>query len=160
MKYTIPFLFSLLLLAGCASKPRITKSESKLILLKTPKIKFYDTGFVKEHANGILMQIYASGQALMEIQSDEQYICMNGGCTTKDSFTQEYLSRYYPSGLFENVLLGRDIFKGKNKRETKEGIQQKIYEKDQYDIMYNRAPNQIVFRDMYNNIMIKLKDIP
>lgn len=158
MKYTIPFLF-ILFLTGCVTKPQITKSESKLILFKTPKIKFYDTGFVKEHANGILMQIYASGQALVEIQSDEEYICMNGGCTSKDSFTQEYLSRYYPSGLFENVLLGRDIFRGKNRTETEEGTQQKIREQDHYDIVYSRSTKVISFKDEVNGIVIRLKSL-
>jgi hypothetical protein len=146
------------LMVGCASKPTITKSDPKIILIKTPKIRYYDLGFIKRHDSGVVLQMYASGRAVLEMEITPSSICMNRLCLSKSRFNTDFLSPYYPDDLLEQVLTGSDIFQGRGAQWTHESVMQTIHQSHQYAIVYTRTNMSIRFHDSLNRITLTIKD--
>ena len=82
-------------------------------------------------------------------------ICVDDGCMLKSSFNQEYLSKHYPSDILENVILGKQIYEGKNLKRSDYGFMQDI--KDEYvDIHYEVKNGDIRFKDRKNGVLMKI----
>ncbi len=161
MRY-IRFLFlGILILSftSCSLKPQIKKSKSLLVTLKTKKIAYQDTGFMKSGENYLNLQIFSLGNLIMDMTINPNGICLNSYCMDKESFNRKYLSKYYPDTLLENVLKGKPIFKGENLKEQKDGFIQKIEKKGRYSIVYKALNGKILFKDRLNKIIILIKPI-
>ncbi|WP_200763307.1 hypothetical protein [Nitrosophilus alvini] len=145
------------LLWGCAAKmPQQVKSS--LIVMKTPKLRFADTGFVKKYKNRVEVEIYSAGSALLGLSISNR-VCTDEGCMSKKEFNKKYLSAHYPPDLLKNVFLGRPIFKAENIFKSEDGFEQHIYKKNSFDIIYRVKKGEIYFKDRINRILIKVKDI-
>lgn len=159
-KRIIACILFLFLISGCSIKPEIEQSKSQLVLLKTPQVRFYDTGFIKRHKEGVLLQIFNAAQVVFEIETDAEFVCVEGRCTGKDTFNEKFLSRHYPDKLFEQVVSGEDIFDGQNKIAESGTVTQTLFEPGRYAIAYVRTSTMTSFKDTINHITIRLKDLP
>ncbi|MEA3315314.1 MAG: hypothetical protein U9Q30_05610, partial [Campylobacterota bacterium] len=95
--FIIIYLF---LFIGCSIKePK--KSESVVILLKTPLLKFYDKGFLTKYDDFIDLKIFTAGQLVLELKIYKDKVC-------KDSFrcvsSKEFNSIYFDSS-YKNKFL-------------------------------------------------------
>ncbi|MEN8147664.1 MAG: hypothetical protein ABFR02_08590 [Campylobacterota bacterium] len=148
-------LAGLLILSGCAARPFV-KTDAATIILKTPKLKFADTGYVRSNEDLVALELFSAGQPVGKIEI-ENLICVEGkGCMTKSSFNAEYLNAMYPDDIMENVLRSQPIFDGKNLQQTDEGFEQRIANKV-FDIRYTVRKHQIYFKDRKNRVLIKIK---
>ena len=145
----------LLMLSGCGAKPFV-KSESATIILKTPKIKFADMGYVRSNEDVIALELFTAGQPVGKFEI-ESMVCVDGeGCLRKSSFNEEYLNVHYPDTLMEDVLRGVPIYDALNLSKNEHGFKQNIL--DEYvDIKYKVSEKQIYFKDRQNGILIKIK---
>jgi hypothetical protein len=151
------FAAALLLLGGCAPK-QYAISEPRLIVLKTPKIKFADTGYIRTSGDEVEVELFSAGQAAGRITIN-RLVCVEGeGCSSKSDFNADYLNPAYPDETMKNVLLGRPIFEGKTLKRTAEGFEQHLSGAS-YEIAYRVTGGQIVFRDRKNRILIRIKAI-
>lgn len=147
----------LLLLGGCSAKHYET-SEPKMIVLKTPKLKFADTGYIRSGGNNVEVELFAAGMSVEKISIDRE-VCVSEGCMSEEKFVKEYLYPDYPRDTMRNILLGKDIFDGKGKEEMCDGRLFQFVRDDEMDIIYRRGKGEVYFKDRLNNLMIKITDL-
>ena len=145
----------ILLLSGCVAKP-FTHSDAATIILKSPKLKFADTGYLKSSDEMVALELFSASQAVAKIEVN-RLICVEGeGCMSKSRFNAEYLSAEYPDDLMENILRSNPIYSSKNLIRNQQGFEQQIVE-DGVEIEYKITPRQIYFHDRKNSILVKIK---
>ena len=147
---------SFFLLAGCAPK-QYEINESRLIIIKTPKLKYADLGYIRRSSDEVKVDLFVAGQAVESIEVDG-LVCVNEGCLRKSSFNEEYLHPAYPDDLLKNVLLGRPIFEKASIEETPEGFIQNLNSAE-YNIVYKVLNGNIYFKDKKNRFLIKISII-
>jgi len=150
------FLIGVFLLSACSVK-NYEHTSSKIIIIKSPKIKFADLGYIRNSDNSIELELFSAGSVIEKITINH-LICVSAGCMSKSGFNSDYLDNSYPKDLLQNILLGKEIYEGKNRVKTVDGFTQKIVSKD-VDISYKVSLNQIFFKDRKNRIIFKIKDI-
>ncbi len=131
------------------------------ITLRTKKFAFSDTGFLNKYDNLLNLEVFTMGKLALDLRVslDEDDICVDQLCNTKEGFNQTFLSASYPDDLIQKVLQRKPIFGGKNLKKTSNGFMQKIMT-NRYTIKYKIWPGNIYFKDAKNKIMIKLKRLP
>jgi len=144
---------SLFLLAGCAPK-KYEKNESRLIIIKTPKLKYADLGYLRRDSDEVRLDLFVAGQLVQSIEIDA-LVCVDKGCLSKSAFNAEYLHPAYPDDLLLDVLLARPIFEKASMQITDEGFIQKL-KSTQYNITYKIENGNIYFKDKQNRLLIKI----
>lgn len=153
MKYIV--LSFLLLFSACGIKNYET-TQTKVIIIKSPLIKFSDLGYIRNSDEVIEMELFIAGKVIQKITINH-LICVSEGCMSKRGFNEEYLNENYPSNILQNIILAKPIYDGLNKEKTLDGFEQKI--KDVHvDIKYRVSNGVTFFKDKTNNIIIKIKD--
>ena len=151
----IVFLVLLLLLAtGCTTK-QLSKKESWVVLIKSPKLRFNDVGYILQNGDNVELQLYSAGAAVEKF-SVNHLICTESGCMRKSSFNEAYLNAAYDNDLLKDILMRRPIFDGKNLQKSKNGFEQHIVN-GAYNITYRVTPKSLYFKDTTNRILFKLK---
>ena len=151
----IVFLALLLLFfGGCASK-QLPHKESWVVLIKSPKLKFNDIGYILHNDDSVELQLYSAGVAVEKF-SINHLVCTKNGCMRKSSFNAEYLSSAYDDDLLKDLLLHHPIFDGKNLHPNKNGFEQHLVS-NAYDIIYRVTPSTLYFKDTKNRILFKLR---
>ncbi len=148
-------LLALLFLSGCGAKPFVT-NHAATIILKTPKIRFADTGYIRTNDDLVALELFSAGHPAGKFEI-EKMVCVEGeGCMRKSSFNEEYLNAHYPDTLMEDVLRGEAIYDGLNLVENAHGFEQRISDEN-VDIKYRVTAGQIYFKDRRNGVLIKIK---
>ncbi len=154
MKY---FLILFLVLFSACSIKDYQHTSAKIVIIKSPKLKFSDIGYLRHTEDAIELELFVAGHVYQRIHINH-LICVDEGCMSKSSFNAEYLSSVYPSSLLQNILLGRAIYNGKNSLKTDNGFIQRIKTSD-VDIKYRVNSQEIYFKDKKNHILIKIKEL-
>ncbi len=152
-------IFSILwvsLFLGCAPKS-YTMNESRLIIIKTPKLKFADLGYIRKNLDEVRADLFVAGNLVQSIEINT-LVCVNEGCVSKSNFNEEYLTPAYPDDLMLNVLLAKPIFNKASIKKTENGFIQEL-KSDEYNITYKIENGNIYFKDKKNKILIKIKKI-
>ncbi|MBN2870390.1 MAG: hypothetical protein JXK04_05490 [Campylobacterales bacterium] len=147
----------ILVLGGCSAK-HYTQSEPKMIVLKTPKLKFADTGYIRTDGEAVEVELFAAGMAVEKITIDKE-VCVSAGCMSEETFVRDYLYHDYPRDTMRQILLGRDIFGGRGKEEMCDARLFQFIRNDEMDILYRRGKGEIYFKDRLNGLMIKITDL-
>ena len=146
---------SLWLLGGCAmKKPAV--SQAYVIVFKTPKWRFADTGYIRKGEGVTELEVFEAGQRIVRLQIGNMVCVESEGCIGKEQFNAQYLSAAYPEDLFANVLRGKPIYRKLNLKETSEGFEQAI-SLPEADIVYRVGNGKVYFKDRISHILIKLK---
>jgi hypothetical protein len=147
---------SIFFFSGCSIK-EYTKSEAKVVILKTPLIKFADTGYIRQKADALELELYSGAQPVKRIEINH-LICIDEGCMSKSTFNEEYLSKNYPDDLLLHVIQAKPILKAQNLLKTDSGFEQKI-DNGKYNIIYRVNSRETYFKDRINHILIRFKTI-
>ncbi len=149
----------MLLSQGCQS-PQPTSEKSSFIVWKSAKLKYADMGFISANDNGVIVEIYGSGVAVMHLDISSDRICMSRlECMDKRKFNKNVLSSYYPDDILSNIFRSKEIFDGLNLKRRADGFEQRISTQGQYDILYVVTKNGTIFEDKQNSILIKVKNL-
>ncbi len=151
------FLVALALFFSACSIKNYEQTSSKIIIIKSPKIKFADLGYIRNSDKALELELFLAGKAIKKIQINH-LVCVDEGCMSKSSFNDEYLSASYPDELLQNILLGLEIYNGKNRVKTLNGFEQYI-KSENVDIRYSVTPSVTMFKDRKNRIIFKIKEI-
>ncbi len=144
---------------GCVSSQPISE-KSSFILWKSSQFKYADMGFISERSDGIKVEIYGSGVALMRLNITKDRICMSSlECMGKREFNRKILSYNYPDDILTNIFESKEIFDGRGIVKKRDGFEQKIFSKGEYDILYKVTKSEMIFEDRYNSILIKVKNL-
>ena len=146
-------LSAIFLLSGCSVK-NYEMNESKIIVIKSPQIKYGDLGYIRGHGNSLKIELYEMGNVVKSIEINN-FICVDDGCMLKNVFNKKYLNSNYPSDILENVILGHPIYDGKNLKKMYDGFGQKIKDED-VNIVYEVTHQSIRFKDSKNGILLKI----
>jgi hypothetical protein len=149
-------LVLVLLLSACGTKT-YEHTQSKVITIKTPKLRFSDLGYIKHTGEDVRVELFTAGKM---VQSIEIYylICVNEGCMGKTAFNESYLNANYPKDILENIILGKHIYNRRNFVKTRDGFEQYI-KNNNVNIKYKVSANEIYFKDRKNAIMFKIRDV-
>ncbi len=145
-----------LFISGCSIK-NYEITQTKIIIIKSLKMKFADVGYIRSSDKAIELELFVAGKPIEKFTINH-LICTSEGCMSKSGFNSDYLSSSYPDDILQNILLGNEIYDAKNKIITEDGFTQKISTKS-VDIMYRVNPKEIFFKDVKNKIIFKIKDI-
>lgn len=146
---------SLWLLGGCAmKKPAV--SQPYVIVFKTPKWRFADTGYIRKDDEVVELEVFEAGQRIVRLQIGNMVCVESEGCIGKEQFNAQYLSAVYPESLFANVLKGKPIYEKRNLKKTSKGFEQAI-SLPEAEIVYRVGNGKVYFKDRINHILIKLK---
>jgi len=154
MKYILLIILSFF--TACSLK-NYTHSESKIIIIKTPHLKFSDLAYVNSTDDSVRLELFVAGTNVQNIEINH-LICLNEGCMIKSSFNKEYLNENYPDTILQNIVLGKFVYDAKNLKKTSDGFEQNIKNQD-VNIYYKVTHNEIYFKDKKNKILFKIKDI-
>jgi hypothetical protein len=149
-------LLALALLFSACGVKNYEFSEPKIIIVKSPKLKFADLGYVRHTDDAIELELFVAGKMVKKITINH-LICVDEGCMGKTAFNAEYLNASYPESLLQNVILGRKIYDGENTLKTGSGFSQSVRTRDA-EIEYAVSANAISFKDRKNKIIIQIKD--
>lgn len=154
LKYLLPFF--LLFLNACSIK-NYEHTQTKIVTIKSPLIKFSDIGYLRHSGDAIELELFIAGQVFQKIHINN-LICVKEGCMSKRSFNEKYLNATYPENILQNILLSEEIYGGKNRLKTDEGFMQVINNKD-VAIKYRVNSRETFFKDRKNNIIIKIRNV-
>jgi len=156
-KNMLLFLSMVFMLNSCSIK-EAKKQESAFIVMKTATIKFSDMGFIYDTFSRVKIEVYATGQPLVDLEINAQNICLSLlECMEKKDFNKEVLNENYPDTLLENIFRAKPIFDKENLEKVEGGFVQKISKEGVYDISYSVVSGKRTFRDTINNILIKVR---
>ncbi len=153
MKY-IALIFALFF-SACSTK-NYERTQTKIITIKSPKIKYSDAGYLRNSGKSLELELFVAGKSIEKITINH-LICTSEGCKSKSSFNQEYLNGAYPEDTMQNMLLSHPIYGGVNMKKTAEGFEQKI-KNAQVDISYRADAHGVFFKDRANDIIFNIKD--
>ena len=154
MRYLLLVIVTLLF-SACSIK-NYEQTSSKIIIIKSPKIKFADLGYLRNSDKAIELELFMAGKAIKKIEINH-LICVDEGCMSKAKFNAEYLHNSYPDDTLQNILLGLEIYNAEQKVKTEDGFEQKIVTK-KVDINYKVTASVISFKDRKNRVILKIKD--
>ena len=94
----------LFLFIACAPKtPQLSKSAT--ILIKTPKMKFYDKGFVSIFPFYTQLQVFSAGSLVLDLKVYEDRICKSTfKCLSPKAFNEEFLHSSYKEDFFKKLI--------------------------------------------------------
>lgn len=144
-------LWASLLLGGCAMK-KPAHTASYVVVFKTPKWRFADTGYIRSGDGVAELEVFEAGQRILRLQIQNLVCVEDEGCLCKSAFNAEYLSAAYPDDLFYHLLRGEPIMHKQNLVRTEDGFEQRIGE-----IVYRVSAKEIYFKDTARGILIKFK---
>ena len=144
-----------LMISGCVgAMPEYSKSNGKMIIFKTPTVKFADQGFVSSATSEVKVEIYGSGQALMRLRVTPTQTCMSSmACMGNSEFNKKVLNANYPADTLEHIFKGEQIFAGQGLSQSADGFTQNIG-----SITYSVSSGNISFRDSSNGVKIVVRD--
>jgi len=151
------FLVFILLFSACSVK-EYNHTKSKLIIIKSPKIKFADLGYVRNSGTDIELELFMAGKVIKKVAINK-LICVDDGCMRRSTFNRDYLNFNYPDNLFQHIVLGKPIYNSINLVRNDLGFTQIIKNKN-VNIKYKVKDRQIFFKDKKNNIIFKIKELP
>lgn len=153
MKYIL--LIFTLFFSACSIK-NYEHTQTKIITIKSPKIKFSDAGYLRNSEKTVELELFMAGKCIEKITVNH-LICTSSGCMSKGGFNKDYLNSAYPDDTMENMLLSHVIYGGKNLTKTDGGFEQHI--KDEHvDISYRVESSGVYFKDRKNGIIFNIKD--
>lgn len=152
--FILPVL--ILFLSACSIK-NYNHTQTKIIIIKSPKIRFGDIGYLRNSSKAVELEMFEAGKVIGTITINH-LVCINSVCMTKSKFNKDYLNIHYPDDILQNILLANKIYNAQNIIQTKNGFEQKIDNK-YVQIIYKVTPRIIYFKDKLNKIILKIKDI-
>jgi hypothetical protein len=103
MRFILLILITFLFNACSILQPKITKSA--VILIKTPTMRYYDSGFITKFSDHIELQIYNAGNSILELKIYKDQICKDTfACQNSTEFNKQFLHKSYKKDFLYNLF--------------------------------------------------------
>lgn len=139
---------------------RIRKELEKfrLIYIYTPVLRFYDYGTIERTKEGeIEVVLYKLSHRFGDILIKRNYICFSGTCSAKWNVARDMFGKVSYGDLFDDIVMGKDIFMGVGKRLEPNGdLIQRFVENGEV-IYYERNPEKTLFQNMTTGVAVVIE---
>lgn len=82
-----------------------TVVSSATILIKTPKLKFYDKGFISIYNNYTQVEVLSAGTTILELKIYKDKVCKDSyNCQSFKSFNKEFLNENYKETFIKELF--------------------------------------------------------
>lgn len=133
-------------------------SGTKLLLLNTPTIKFYDLAVVRVSRYAIYVDLFQMGVPIGSLEITKNDVCFQGECAPKSLTAREIFGEVSYGELFDDIFLGNDIFQGRGIRITKKGIFTQRFVLNSQEILYERTAEYTLFKNLSNGVSISIQN--
>ncbi|MBE0491573.1 MAG: hypothetical protein IBX44_04935 [Sulfurospirillum sp.] len=152
------FICLILAITGCSVKEKIVVSKAYYILIKTPRIKIADTGFLTQSETSTKLQIFNATTPLLNLHVTQSQICLEATCMQKSRFYEEFFAGVHYDDFLDDILHLAPLYDGKNLVQLADGFEQKIV-LEKSDIYYKIENKNLIFKDIKNDILILFKEL-
>lgn len=165
----LPFLF-----ASCAwfnnsfqhpdanpnEAPVLEPTKFKILLIDTPRVKFYDFASLKYNQSNknLTIELYKLGKPISKILITKKDVCMGKDCTSKWIAARAFFGEVSYPNLFNDILAARDIFDGEGKRVSNDGAFVQWFVRGGQEFYYERSKNKVLFKNLTMGITIGVED--
>ncbi|PAF42426.1 hypothetical protein BJI48_06345 [Helicobacter sp. 11S02596-1] len=140
------------------AKAKQPPPEFKLITIKTPMFRFYDYGILHTRPDAIELELFKLGRSIGSIRIEKSKICFLNDCYRKWPAAKNFFGKVSYGDLFEDILLGKDIFGGIGKVIGPDNTLIQRFQKSGEIIFYERKPGHTLFRNMSTGVVIAIDD--
>ena len=78
-------------------------------MIKTPKMKFYDKGFITKSRDYTKVQIFSAGTSVLSLKIYDNQICKDTfKCQSLKSFNDEFLNKSYKDTFIKELFDNED----------------------------------------------------
>lgn len=130
-------------------------AKSVFVLLKTQKLKYADSGFIRRSDSKINVELFNASAPVLDLEL-KKLICINKICYNKTKFNYEFLGYIYYEDILKDIVTFSPIYGRKNFMKVDDGFKQTIVNKN-VDILYNVRKDSLVFIDKKRGVKIKIK---
>jgi hypothetical protein len=146
-----------LFMMGCSPK-HYELSEPKIITLKTPKLKFADTGYIRHDDSSLEVELFTAGVAVEKISIGDQ-VCVSAGCMSEEAFVKEYLYPDYPVIQCAMFYWAKISLAVKGKRRCAMDGCFSLSAMRRWISSTAEGWGEIYFKDRLNSLIIKIEDL-
>lgn len=132
-------------------------SGTKLMMLNTPSIKFYDLAVVRVTYYAINVDLFQTGIPIGSLEITKSDICFQGECAPKSLAARKIFGIVSYGDLFDDIFLSQDIFQGKGLRITKKGVLTQRFVMNNQEILYERTADYTVFKNLSNGVVVSIQ---
>jgi len=110
LKKIVFIIMAIFLFIGCATKQPF-KISTNTIIFKTPRLKFYDKGFISKYDDHIHLQIFQVGNVVLDLKIYKDTICQSAlKCISSKNFNKKYLNNSYKDDFLYNLFSQKKIY--------------------------------------------------
>lgn len=132
-------------------------SGTKLIMLNTPTIKFYDLAVVRVSYYAIYVDLFQTGVPIGSLEITKNEVCFQGECAPKSLTARKLFGVVSYPDLFDDIFLGNDIFQGKGLRIAKNGVLTQRFLLNDQEILYERSADYTIFKNLSNGVVVSIQ---
>ncbi len=147
------------------NKPQFGEEETieiptkfKILQIRSPQFSFYDFATFKFKKKETEIELYKLGKRIGKITIKKSDICFNTDCRGKWLTSRGFFGDVGYGDLFEDIILGRDIFNNEGKQINKKGALVQHFVKSKQEIYYERANDYTVFHNITTGVLIGIQD--
>lgn len=133
-------------------------TKFKILQIRSPQISFYDFATLSLKKQSTEIELYKLGKRIGKIVIDKSNICFNTDCRGKWLTSRGFFGEVGYGDLFEDIILGRDIFNGEGKRINEKGAFVQHFIKSKQEIYYERTNDYTVFQNLTTGVLIGIQD--
>lgn len=139
-------------------KEDLPAPDFKLLFIKSPKFNYYDYALLRIHEGNIIIELFKLGQNIGNITIEKSKICFMNDCAPKWPSAKEFFGKVAYDSLFDDILLGRDIFEGKGKMVGEDNATIQRFQQSGQILYYERKAGHILFKNLSTGVIISLDD--
>ncbi|WP_295700848.1 hypothetical protein [Helicobacter mastomyrinus] len=140
--------------------PVLEPTKFKILLIDTPRVKFYDFASFKQNSlnKKLTIDLYKLGKVINTIVISPKEVCIQKECTSKWVAAKGFFGSVSYPNLFSDILSARDIFDGEGKRVANDGTFVQWFVRGGQEFYYERKKNRVLFKNLTLNITIGIED--
>ncbi|TLD96791.1 hypothetical protein LS71_004095 [Helicobacter jaachi] len=138
--------------------PVLEPTKFKILLIDTPRVKFYDFASLKYKGKNLTIELYKLGKPIGTINITQKEVCVMKECRAKWMAARGFFGEVSYPTLFSDILAARDIFDGEGKRVANNGAFVQWFVRGGQEFYYERSKNRVLFKNLTLNITIGVED--
>lgn len=132
-------------------------TSKKLLYISSKNFRYYDYATFGVNARGeIILELFAAGKSIGTIEINKRKMCILNDCVCKIPAAKRFFGKVSYGDLFDDILLGRDIFRAEGLViESSDAIVQR-FQKNGEMIYYRRTKEGVLFKNMTTGVTVSL----
>lgn len=134
--------------------------DFKIVYIKSPTFNYYDYALIRTDERvdytDIMVELFKLGKNIGNITITKNKICFMNDCAPKWPASKNFFGKVAYANLFDDIILGNDIFNGKGKMINADGTIIQRFQQSGQVIYYERKLNHILFQNLNTGVIISI----